>query len=103
MTQSTAVATALGEVGLLDDDLVGAAPLWGVGGVGSGVLGFLSRARVGWRGFRRSFLAGFAAKMSGQRRPLGPKPRRRQDGFRLKVLVRGPPFARETPPPTGRF
>jgi hypothetical protein len=81
--QSTAIATALGEVGLLDDDLVGAGPLWGVGGVGSGVLGFWGSLPA--RALGGGVFGGVSGGVSGESvRPAAP-------------------FPRESPSPTGRF
>ena len=58
--RSPTCATALGEVRLLDQNLVSdAPPSRGAGGVkGSGVLGFPTRARVGRRGLCRGFCRG---------------------------------------------
>ncbi len=84
--KAASLATPLGHVRLLDDDRVRRTPpLQGVGGVflGSGVPGFVPRARVGRRGFARvsaGFPAAAARKASDPDRPLGPKPWSRPDG-----------------------
>ena len=61
--RSSPAPPSIGDVALLDDHpALGAPPSRGVGGVpGSGVQGFPSRARVGWRGFWRGFGGVYAA------------------------------------------
>jgi len=107
------LATAIGDVGLLDDDRVRTAPPFrGAGGVfwGSGVLGFLPLARVGCRGFCRGFCRPFCRGF--RRRELDKRPILTalydRDPGTNRTLLDGncpvwPPFTAETSVRTGQF
>ena len=76
--RSSPAPPSIADVALLDDrPALGAPPFRGVGGVpDSGVQGFPSRARVGWRGFWRGFGGVYAGNPAHVRTLCGDTPLR---------------------------